>query len=162
MKTDDLLNDVLTEAAPEEFQNAVLRNTLRHVRRRRHLRVAKRVALTVALAAVVPALLWRSAVRDPSVVTVAGIPGVTVVRTQPLDSSLTVSTDPGSVEVVTTSSTSLGVVETGLAADSYRVVTDEELLLFCAGRPSAIVRHKLGEAELVFVDPRDWQGFPVQ
>jgi hypothetical protein len=88
--------------------------------------------------------------------------GFQLVTTQPLDPRLAVRTQPGAVLIITSSTLTVATVESRQAPDSFREVTDEELLLLCAGRPVALVRHHPHEADLLFLNPEDSLGFPLQ
>ncbi len=68
---------------------------------------------------------------------------------------------PDSVAVVTSSPTTFVMVETGAIKDPFTEITDEQLLAFAAGRPAALVRQGPHQAELLFLNPEDTNGFTV-
>jgi len=144
---DDLLDDVMAESAPADFRDALLTDTLRHVRRRRWTRRVGRVALAAACA--IGLLVWRNAPRSAATVSFAA--GCAVVCTQPFPARAIVSTrsfDPG--RVVATFA-SVGVVRTRLVAGSLRVINDDELLALAAPRLPALVRTGPHTQELIFL-----------
>ena len=64
--------------------------------------------------------------------------------------------------VVSSSAKTVVLVETGSIKDPFREINDEQLLALVGKRPAALVRHGTHEAELLFVNPEDTNGFPVQ
>ncbi|HYT62053.1 MAG TPA: hypothetical protein VEL06_17875, partial [Haliangiales bacterium] len=88
-----LLDDVLAEAAPADFERALLEGTLRAVRRRRRTRQLTRgLAVVGAFAAIVVAV-WNALWPFSSVKAVR--PALNIVRSQPLPPSMIVRTRPG-------------------------------------------------------------------
>jgi len=75
---------------------------------------------------------------------------------------MVIRTGPGSVVVVASSPRTFLLVETGSIKDPFRDINDEQLLALVAGRPAALVRPGPHQAELLFVNPEDTNGFPVQ
>ena len=78
-----LLEDVLSEAVPADFREALLGETLRLARRRRRFRQTRRAVSAVAVLAALAALVWQSLPPRGVVPQKAGKSYV-VVRTQPL------------------------------------------------------------------------------
>jgi hypothetical protein len=146
-----LLADVLEEAAPPDFRDALLDRTLRQVRRRRHLRQWNQGLLAAAFIATLSFLVWKA--RSPKD-TNQGAPGETleIVSSQPLNPAMIVESSPGMVNMISSSLSTLAVIETSPFGDGYRELNDEELLAFTAGRPSVLVRHGPHQAELLIVD----------
>jgi hypothetical protein len=166
-----LLNAILEDAAPEEFRASLLAETLRLVRQRRRARIVNRGIVWLALAVALPLLLWRTFQGlPPAPLPLAPIlpaqrmesPSYRLVVSRPLDPNLVVLTESGSVNLVTSSSLSVGVIESPAAGGLYHDLSDDELLLLCAGRPAALVRQSSNHAELVFLNPEDRNGFPIQ
>ena len=156
-----LLDDVLAEAAPADFERALLEGTLRAVRRRRRTRQLTRgLAVVGAFAAIVVAV-WNALWPFSSVKAVR--PALNIVRSQPLPPSMIVRTRPGSVAVVISSPKTFALIETGSIKDPFREIDDEQLLGLTGGRPVALVRHGPHQAELLFLNlnPEDKNGFPV-
>ena len=69
---------------------------------------------------------------------------------------------PGSVAVVASSLKTFLLVETGSIKDPFQEINDEQLLALAGGRPVALVRQGPHQAELLFLNPEDTNGFPVQ
>jgi len=160
-----LLNEIFDDAAPAGFRAAVLDQTLRQVRHRRRMRSVNRGAILAAVLFGASALLVRNARHSPSPIT-ARIstqkpPTLLVVHSRPLPPAMTVESQPGHVQVVSSSSRDVAMIETGSDRGLYRELTDDELLLLLGDRPAALVRQGPHQAELVFVNPSDEKGFPV-
>ena len=67
-----------------------------------------------------------------------------------------------SVAVVTSSATTYVLVETGSVKNPFKEIDDEQLLALAGGRRVALVRQGPHQAELIFLDPADKDGFPAQ
>lgn len=156
-----LLNEILEEAAPAAFRSAVLEQTLRRVRRRRVVRQARRGLVALAFLAGLPLVLWRT-LLPPDHDTESGFPKIAMVSSQPPTASLILDTKPDGVTIVTSSPGAVVFVETGVAKDSPKEITDEELLALVAGKAAVLVRQSPHQAELVFVNAEDQNGFRVQ
>ena len=155
-----LLDDVLAEATPAEFERALQDGTLRAVRRRRRLRHSiRRLAVTGIFTAIVLAV-WNALLPTRPVKLVR--PALNIVISQPLAASMVIGTKPGSVLFVTSSPTTFELVETGAIKDPFQEINDEQLLALAGGRRVALVRQGPHQAELLFLNPEDKNGFPVQ
>lgn len=155
-----LLDDVLAEAAPSDFEWALLDGTLRAVRRRRRRRQWSRgIATTGALIALV-LMVWRAWFPTPSIHRIR--PSLHLVTSQPLPASMIVQTRRGNIAVVSSSSKMLLVIESGTIKDPFQEIDDDQLLALAGDRPAALVRQGPHQAELIFVRPEDGNGFPVQ
>jgi hypothetical protein len=155
-----LLADALADDAPADFREALLGETLRHARRRRRWRQSRRglgalavlAGLGLAVRLLVPA---TSPVRS----SVAG--GCEIIRTQPLPASALVATQPFSPDRLVASTPSAQVIRTAPAAGEYREISDEELLALVAPRPVLLVGCGPQCKQLIFLNPEDEKGFPV-
>ena len=154
-----LLDDVLTEAAPADFERTLFDGTLRAVRRRRRLRQCSRGLAAVGIFAAIAVAVWNALLPTTSVNLVQ--PTLHIVSSQPLPASMVVGTKPDSVVVVTSSPTTFVVVETGAIKDPFQEINDEQLLALAGGRPVVLVRQGPHQAELLFLNPEDTNGFPV-
>jgi hypothetical protein len=56
----------------------------------------------------------------------------------------------------------MSVITTDPSRRLYREINDDQLLTLLAGRPAAIIREGANRASLLFLDPEDENGFPVQ
>jgi hypothetical protein len=155
--TRQLLDDLLDDAAPPEFRAALMSETLRHARRRKFRRRAGIVG-GIALAAVGLAVLpWHTkkenVTRNPMEVR---RPDLIVVETQSLSGTQVVRTQPGSIDIVSSSPASaITLVETRVVQRIYAEIDDEQLLGLLSGKPVALVRPGANRAELIFLDPQD-------
>ena len=154
-----LLDDVLTEAAPADFERALLDGTLRAVRRRRRMRRCSRGLAVAGVFAAIVIALWHSLWPSTPVRLIR--PALHIVSSQPLPASMVVSTRPNSVVVTSSSPTTFVVIETGAIKEPFQEINDEQLLALAGGRPVALVRQGPHQAELLFLNPEDTNGFPV-
>jgi hypothetical protein len=159
-KHQQLLNDVLGESAPPDFEDSLWLRTLDEVRSRRHARRRNRVLLACAVAIAIPLLVWRS-VPPPAPTGLSPLP-YAVLRSQPLPIGMTVKSKPNTVSFVASSAATMAVIATDPARRLYREINDDQLLTLLAGRPAAIIREGPHRASLLFLEPEDQNGFPVQ
>jgi hypothetical protein len=153
----DLLQEVLEQSASPEFKTALLENTLRAARHRKQVRQIGRSGL--ALAAILVALtvffykptfpLFLQSQRST----------VSIIHSQKLQPGILLATRQ-SVPQVVSSKLSYAVLNT--QAGGFKILGDDELLACLAGHPAALVRRGNGSVELVFVNPADKDGFPVE
>ncbi len=155
-----LLNEILEEAASAAFRSSVLEQTLRRVRRRRIVRQARRGLVALAFLAGLPLVLWKTSLV-PDHNTESGLSKITMVSSQPPNVSMILQTKPGDVAIVMSSSGTVVFVETGVAKDLLKEITDDELLVLVAGKPAVLVRQSPHQAELLFVNAEDQNGFRV-
>jgi hypothetical protein len=157
---DHLLDEIMGDAAPPDFRAALLEQTLRAVRRRTTIRRARRVLLTVAVLVSLPLGLWKltSPARRE---TVSSPAAYELVRSQPLDPSKVVATQPDAVPVVASRAGLVALVETRSDEKLFREIDDQQLLSLLAGRPAILVRPAPQQADLIFVNPDDARGFPL-
>jgi hypothetical protein len=146
-----LLADVLAEAAPADFREALLGETLRLARCRRHWRQTRRAAALLVALGLFTLLVWRNFpphLLAPMPMAKVKVQGYELVRTQPL-----------SADHLVASVTTTEIVQT--ASGNFHVINDDELLALVASRPAALVRLGPHSEQLVFVNPADEKGFPV-
>src|SRR5216117_1546406 len=106
-----LLDDVLAEAAPAGFERALLEGSLRAVRQRRRTRRMTRGLAVVGIFVATLLALWNA--LSPNRPIKSDRPSLNIVSSQPLPPSMIVRTRIDSVAVVTSSSTTHFLVETG-------------------------------------------------
>jgi hypothetical protein len=163
-KTDnELLDDVLAEAVPADFREALLDETLRVVRRRRRLRRARNVAGVFIALALLGLLALQKTSRPPSIA-IAPTPkaaekGYTIISTQPLSAGSVISTHPTSVIPFVTSTATVAVIET--TSGQFHLINDRQLLALVAAHPAVLVRTGPHTEQLVFANPDDAKGFPL-
>lgn len=159
----ELLDDVLAEASPADFRAALLDGTLRLARRRRRFRQTRRAAGVLAVV-VLSVILVRQNGREPSGISQLVAkriipPAYQLVRTGALPVSAMVKTRAFSENQQVASSA--GVVEVTTIAGGYRQINDAELLALVAQRPVVLIRTGPHSEELVFANPEDQKGFPL-
>lgn len=164
-KTDNkLLDDVLAEAAPAGFREALLDETLRVVRRRRHFRRVRNVAGVFVVLALIGLLVLQKNTRPHSVAIVPPARKVaeiayTLISTQPLSPGSIITTySPATVPLVTSTAT-VAVIET--TSGNFRPIDDQQLLALVAAHPAVLVRTGPHSEQLVFANPNDAKGFPL-
>ena|SRR5438477_9451780 len=158
---DPLLDDVLTEGVSAEFRNELLERTLRQVRRRKHVRQLNQTLLAATLSAGLLLTVWK-AYFPSSHSAKSELPVLDVVTSRPVAPSMIVETEIGAISLIRSSDADLAVVHSQFGEGLFQEINDQELLALLAGRPAALVREAPGHAELLFLDPDDAQGFPVQ
>jgi len=156
-----LLDDVLSDAAPADFRAALLDQTLRQVRHRRRVQRWNRNLAAAAGLVLVSLTCWKI-FQPASELIESRVPALVVIHSRPLDPSILVETKPGAVNVVVSSTSTFASVETGRSRSQFQEIDDEGLLAFMQGKPVALVRHGPNQAELIFLNPEDEKGFPVQ
>lgn len=154
-----LLTEVAAEAMPAEFREALLGETLRRVRQQRRLGQMRRAAILVASLGLLVALVWLDSPRRP---VPRRHPTTTcaIVRTQPLPASAFVSTHPFSSALIVASA-NVHLVRTTATSGGFQAIDDNQLLALVAPRPAVLVGTGPHSEELVFVNPEDRKGFPV-
>jgi len=155
-----LLADVLAEAASAELREALLAVTLGQMRRRRHWRQARSGMVVLAALGVLVVLLWRMASPHPGVMPPAEA-SYTLIHTQPLPARSIVATEPFATSRLIASAPIMEMVRTATTHVAVRAINDDELLSLVGSRPAALVRLGPDTEELIFVNPEDWKGFPL-
>ena len=155
-----LLNDVLADAASPAFREEVLRLALAEVSNRNRLRRRTRGIVAAACALVVLAIgarfLARRNVPEP------GPDNPLVVHSQPLGAGMLVTTRPAGPGLIGTSTSAVAGIRTAPAGKMFERISDDQLFALLGGRPAALIQRSPAEAELVFLNPADKDGFPVQ
>jgi hypothetical protein len=159
-----LLDDVLSEAAPADFREALLGETLRLAGRRRRWRQTRRAAALLAALGLLAGLVWQnrlpiSATMPP--VAKAGGRSYQLIRTEPLPVNAMVTTHPLAAGQLVASAVPVAVIETKTSRVGFRMIGDDELLTLITPRPAALVRLGPHSEQLVFANPDDEKGFPV-
>jgi hypothetical protein len=150
-----LLSDVVGETAPVSFREQLLERALGEVRHRKTRRVVARsvlaVACVLALLAIVARLLPVASGRESNNL---------MVHSRPLSPEMVVVSEPQTVEIIKPLYPDLEFVHS--STDTFRILGDNELLRLLAGRPAALVHRSPSQADLVFANPDDSNGFPTQ
>lgn len=165
---EELIDDVLAEAAPPDFRDALLGETLGLVRRRRRFRHARNVTGILALLGLLGFLVWPKNPKLPALANVSpalkSVPqapsgNYTLIGTQPLPGHSHVATQPITSAPVATSEPAVPIVQT--TTGNYQVIDDKELLALVAGHPAVLIHTSPGSEKLVFANPADQNGFPA-
>jgi len=159
-----LLDDVLTEAAPSDFREALLGETLRVARGRRRRRQTHRVAAMVIALGLCGIFVWENTpLSERALAPVSSTKAVegncTLIETQPLPAADIVTTETLSPGEFTVSMANVEFVQT--RSGNYRAISDDELLALVASHPALLIRTSLHSEELVFANPEDGKGFPL-
>jgi hypothetical protein len=152
-----LFADALADSAPAGFREATLRQTLRLARRRRRFRQTRRGAAVLVAFCALAALIWKTSPRDPSATRLT-LADYALVRTRPLPAGALISTQPLTGDHWVASVAVVNIVHT---SDGIRDISDDELLALMASKPAALIRLGPNSARLVFANPEDEKGFPV-
>ena len=157
-----LAHDVFAESAPADFRQSLLGRTLRVARRRRRWRQAGRASV-LAACVLLAGLIWRVEIGRPPFSSQMPLAiqhkGYSVVRTQPLPATALVRTHPAESVRWVASSRSVASVRT--RPGDFRVIDDEQLLALLGSRAAMLVRVGPHAQTLVFANPEDAKGFPL-
>ena len=153
----DLLAEVLAEASPADFREAMLAETLRLARRRRQFRRVRPTAGVLVLVSLLMILAAKHLSKPPVVPLPLAIkieqPSYVQVRTQPLPVSALVSTR--SFSATGLPAPVPGVIEVATTGGGFRLINDDELLALLADKPAVLIRTGPHSEELVFANPED-------
>ena len=155
-----LLDEVLADAASPAFRADLLRLTLERVQSRNQQRRRNRGLLAAACVLLVLATAVR--LLSPSSAPKRGHDNPLVVHSRPLDARMLVATQPGRLGLVRSSASTIARVRTSPTERTFDVIGDDQLFALLGGRPAALVRRGPATAELVLLDPADRDGFPVR
>ena len=153
----DLLAEVLAEASPADFREAMLAETLRRARRRRQFRQARPVAgvlvLMGLLAVLVAQHFSKPSVGSPPLAKTIARQSYELVRTHPLPASAIVSTRSFSATGLAASVPNFTEIAT--VGGGFRLINDDQLLALLADKPAVLIRTGPHSEELVFANPED-------
>ena len=155
-----LLADVLAEAEPTGFRAALLGETLALAGRRRRVRRLQRVTAALAVLCLVGTLVWRFLLPGQGILAPKSASCV-IVRTELLPPAAIVRTQPFAADHIVVSVASVDVIHTTANSGGFRKLDDDELLALVAPRPTALVRVGPNSAKLIFLNPEDQDGFPL-
>ena len=158
-----LLTDVLAEDLPADFRDAMLGETLRRVRRHRRWRQTRRAAALLVSLGLCAIFVWQKILPRPLISLSPAAKTLEknyrLVQTQPLPASAIVATQPLAAGQFIASAETVGVVQTG--SGNYRALNDAELMALVASHPALLIRTGPQSEELVFANPEDQKGFPL-
>ena len=160
---EQMLADVLAEASPADFRGAMLGQTLRLVRRRRRWRQTRRAAALLVALGICGVFIWQ---KNLPLWPIASAPAAKavgksyhLVQTRPLPAGALVATRPLISGHVVASAATVELVQT--RSRNYRVLNDDELLALVGRRPAILIRTGPNSEQLVFANPEDEKGFPL-
>jgi hypothetical protein len=163
----ELLNDVFAENTPADFREAMLGETLRLARRRRHFRQTRNAFGVFAALALLGIFIRQETLPQKTIAVSASSPvakitspkSYEIVHTRPLPASVIVTTHSLSGGQFLVSAAEIKIVRT--TPGNFRVINDDELLALIAPRPAILLRTGKNSEELVFANPEDAKGFPL-
>ena len=158
---ESLLAEVLAEASPTDFREAMLAETLRLARRRRQFRQVRQAAGVLAVIGLLAVLVAQQFSRQPDV----SMPlakkiakqSYELVRTQPLPAGALISTRKFSEAQFAASVSTVVAVAT--VSGGFRQINDNELLALLADKPAVLIRTGPNSEELAFANPEDQKKF---
>ncbi len=154
-----LLAEVLAEAEPAGFRDALLGETLRLAGSRRRGRRFRKGTATLVVLGLLGTLVWQFMLPGHGILTLVA-PSYANVRTEPLPLAAIVRTQPFAADRIVVSIASVDVVHTTPNSGRFRKINDDELLALVA-RPATLVRVGPQSAKLIFLNPEDQKDFPL-
>lgn len=149
---DKLWQDILSEVAPQEFQDALLSQTLARARRQKQMRRFSKAVMVVAVVAGVSFLFWRGDADKRIEPAKIARSTVEEISSKPLAQEMIVRSTSGAVQIVSSQPAGMILVGTEQRRKEFREINDEELMSLTEGRPAALVRTGPHQAELLLVD----------
>jgi hypothetical protein len=148
--TEQLLDDLLEEAAPPEFRAALMDKTLRSARRRKRTRRFNATLGATAVAGIFLLSFWK--MREPATLPAQmRQPDPMVVNSQPVQPRQIVTTQLGSIEEFVSSA--FTEVRTSGSSGLYQEIDDQQLLALLSDRSAVLVHHGPHQAELIILNP---------
>jgi hypothetical protein len=159
---EDLLSDVLSETTPADFRAAMLNETLRCVGKRRRVKQMRGAAALLAVLGLIGFFAWshlRPATTVP--LQVVAEKSYQLIQTQPLRTGMIITSRPMTSEQMAVSTRAANIIETRSVGNGFRVINDDELLALVAPRAVVLVRLGQNSEQLIFGNPEDAEGFPL-
>jgi len=155
---DELIEDVIAEAATPSFREGSLDQLLGAAAQRRARRRRNRGLMAAAcFIAAIGLAAWQLPIFKPSKPTSAQS---WIVHSGPLDRQMIVTTQSGLVTTITSSGL-VARVEPNSAGRLFELLDDDKLLALIGDRPAGLVHRGVAGAELVLLNPADSLGFRV-
>jgi hypothetical protein len=154
---DELLEDVFPEGS--NLRETLLARSIRVSRRRHALRQTRFIGIAALLALLV---LYFRPPHLPQARTgsKAGVPtGCVFVHTEPFPASAIATTRSGMLDAALEREQPVEIVET--VPGNYHLIGDAELLSLVCPHPCALVRVGPNSEELIFLNPMDTNGSPM-
>lgn len=147
--TEQLLDDMLEDAAPPAFRAVLLKQTLGSARRRKQARHFKAALTATAAFGIFLFLSWHMR-RTVSLPGQIPQPVLTMVNSQPLEPEEVITTQVNSVEEIASSPSSVAEIRTSQIAGAYELINDQQLLALLSDKSAAVIYRGPHEAELIF------------
>ncbi len=157
---DQLLDDILADAVPPGFHEALLKQALVEMRIRGRMRHRRQGAFVAALVLAACFALWRGI--PPRHTKPVNTPACGLVLTRPLHPNQIVTTHARTAGIVSTSAGLVAPLATVPGVKLFHEFSDSELLTFLSGKPVALVAMAPNQEELVFLNPTDANGFEMR
>ena len=155
-----LLADVLAEAEPTGFREALLGETLRLAGSRRRTRRLRQTTAALVILGLLGTLVWQFMLPGHGRFTPTAASYANV-RTESLPPGAIVRTQPFAPDRIVMSVASVDVVRTTPSSGGFRRLNDDELLALVAPRPAALVRVGPNSSKLIFLNPEDQKDLPL-
>jgi hypothetical protein len=150
--TEQLLDDLLEDAAPPELRAALLDKTLRSARQRKRARRLTMTLSAAALAGICLLSFWIA--REPATLRdQMRQADPMVVNSRPLQPRQIVTTQLGCAEEFVSSASIFTEVRTSGSSGQYKEINDQQLLGLLADRSAILVHHGPHQAELILLNP---------
>ena len=150
--TEQLLDDLLEDAAPPEFRAALLDKTLRSARRRKRARRLTMTMSAAALAGILMLSFWK--MRQPATLPdQMRRPDTMVVNSQPLQPRQIVTPQLDSVKEFVSTASTVTEVRTSESSGPYEEINDKQLLALLSDRLAVLVHYGPHQAELIILEP---------
>jgi len=160
---EQLLAEVLAEAAPADYRDAVLGETLRLVHRRRRWRQTRSTVAVLVALGLCGVFIWQKNSSPRPIAPAPAARAVAVnyelVQTRPLPAGAIVATQPLAAGQFVAPLETVAMVQT--RSSNYRVISDAELLALVTSHPAVLIRTGPYSEALVFANPDDQKGFPL-
>lgn len=150
----DLLKEVLEQGVSPDFQNALETQVLRAAKRRKQIRQLGQSALVTAVLLVTILTFLPFGPFSQT----AHKRSLSIVHSSPLPPEMILKSLV-SVPQVTSSKSTYALISS--RRDSFVVLGDDELFKYLEGHPATLVRRGDGTSDLVFANPDDMKGFPL-
>jgi len=156
---EELLSDVVEEVVTPSFRADLLAQMLGEVRqsRARRRRTHRLLVTVCVLLGIGLAVRFLPGHKSPISSSVDPL----VVHSAPLDPSLIVATQPGSIASINSADSPVILVEAMPADKGFEFIGDDKLFALLGDRPAVLVEYGTSGAELVFLNPADANGFQV-
>jgi hypothetical protein len=150
--SEQLLDDLLEDAAPPEFRAALLDKTLRSARRRKRARRFNMAMSAAALAGICVLSFWkmRETATLPEQIRP---PDPMVVNSRPLQTRQIVTTQLDSFKEFVSSALTFTEVRTSGSSGLYQEIDDQQLLALLSDRSAVLVHRGPHQAELFILNP---------